>query len=115
VRVVGTFPVTNRTHWLRHTILELDPAVYHAASTYLDLQEPDEVSLEDGLQAVTARADRLRPLQSSGHSGLSDLVIHDCFTGGSVPLELFTLEFWADLALSIKPDGILVVVSPMRL
>lgn len=105
------FPAINRIHCLNHTILELDPAVYHAAITYLELPEPHEVSLEDGLHFVTSRANRLRQLQGSGHSELSDLVIHDCFTGGSVPLELFTVEFWRDLALSIKPDGILVVVS----
>lgn len=93
--------------------LELDPAVYHAARTYLNLGQPHEVVLEDGLQVVTDRAHRLRNM-SRDDVELSDLVIHDCFTGGSVPAELFTVDFWNDLALSMKPDGILVVVRAIE-
>ena len=70
--------------------------------------------LQDGLKVVGERSQRLRS-QLKPDVELSDLVIHDCFTGGSVPTELFTLEFWSDLALSIKSDGILVVVSPWLL
>lgn len=92
--------------------LELDPAVYHAARTYFNLRKPDQVVLEDGLHFVTARANRLRQSRKDPNiDELSDLVIHDCFTGGNVPADLFIMEFWNDLALSIKADGILVVVS----
>jgi hypothetical protein len=70
----------------------------------------------DALQVVTDRADRLKTKRQRKHiDQLSDLVIHDCFTGGSVPAELFTVEFWNDLALSMKPDGILVVVRTLHM
>ena len=39
-------------------------------------------------------------------------VIQDCFTGGSVPGEMFTKEFWEDLVLLLQDDGIVSVVSP---
>ncbi len=39
-----------------------------------------------------------------------DFVVHDCFTGGFVPPELFTIEFWSDLAMLVKTDGIVAIV-----
>lgn len=97
----------------RYLYTELDPAVYHATRTYLGLGEPHDVILQDGLKVVSERSERIRS-QAKPDVELSDLVIHDCFTGGSVPVEPFTSEFWRDLALSIKPDGILVVVSGLE-
>lgn len=90
--------------------IELDPAVYHAARTYLNLQQPSEVILEDAVKIVTERS---RHSDDDAATSVEpvDLVIHDCFTGGSVPAELFTSEFWRHLASSIKTSGILVVVS----
>jgi spermidine synthase len=40
-----------------------------------------------------------------------DFVIQDCFTGGSVPHELFTQEFWEDIRMITKADGVIAVVS----
>lgn len=45
---------------------------------------------------------------------LYDFAIHDCFTGGSVPHELFSDAFWRDLATIMKPDGVVAVVSRGR-
>jgi spermidine synthase len=91
----------------------LDPAVYDAARTYLNLAESHKVVLEDALKVVRERSQRMR-VEGTKDIDLSDLVIHDCFTGGSVPGELFTSAFWRQLAMSIKPSGILVVVSAAR-
>ena len=38
-------------------------------------------------------------------------VIHDCFTGGGVPGEVFTIEFWQELVGLVEEDGIVAVVS----
>ncbi len=42
---------------------------------------------------------------------LYDFVVHDCFTGGSVPHDLFTLEFWEDLGTITAANAIIAVVS----
>ena len=38
------------------------------------------------------------------------LVVQDCFSGGSVPGEMFTLEFWQDLSQLVERDGIVAMV-----
>lgn len=38
--------------------------------------------------------------------------MQDCFSGGSVPGEMFTLEFWKDLSELVERDGIVAMVSP---
>jgi hypothetical protein len=40
------------------------------------------------------------------------LVVQDCFSGGSVPGEMFTLEFWRDLSELVERDGIVAMVCP---
>jgi spermidine synthase len=69
--------------------------------------------LDDGGKLVQDRATEIREL---GELPLkqNDYVVHDCFTGGSVPAELFTREFWWDLVMSVKTDGVVVIVSKTR-
>ena len=38
------------------------------------------------------------------------LVVQDCFSGGSVPGEMFTVEFWRDLSELVEKDGIVAMV-----
>lgn len=38
-------------------------------------------------------------------------VVHDLFSGGSVPSHLFTTQFWDELKAIIHPDGVVAVVS----
>lgn len=94
------------------TITEIDPAVYHAARQYFGLSRPASVNLADAALVVQ---DRASAIVSAGRLPSKrdqfDFVVHDCFTGGSVPAELFTREFWWDLALGLKTDGVVVVVS----
>jgi spermidine synthase len=56
---------------------------------------------------------RIRPV--AGREGVSaladasaDVVVLDAFLGGRVPAELTTLEFFADVARVLRPDGILL-------
>lgn len=41
-------------------------------------------------------------------------VIQDCFSGGSVPEEMFTREFWLDLVENVEQDGIVAMVSSFK-
>ena len=40
-----------------------------------------------------------------------DYLVHDVFTGGSVPAHLFTVEMWSAVKGRISEDGVIVVVS----
>jgi spermidine synthase len=102
------------TSFIRHdisaTIVEIDPAVYMAARTYFGLPDPgpENVFLEDARSWV----DRRRVDISTGvDAPLFDIVVHDCFSGGSVPEHIFTTEFWEDVKETMQPEGIVVVVS----
>ena len=39
-----------------------------------------------------------------------DYIIHDVFTGGSVPVHLFTTEMWTAVKKRLSTDGVVVVV-----
>lgn len=40
-----------------------------------------------------------------------DYIVHDVFTGGAEPVELFTLEFMQGLNSLLKDDGVIAIVS----
>jgi spermidine synthase len=40
-----------------------------------------------------------------------DYIVHDVFTGGAEPVQLFTHEFLTDLSLLLKEDGTIAIVS----
>lgn len=96
----------------RRRRVEIDPAVWHAAHHYFGLRQPARLELADGAKSIEDRAAAIRTAgQLLRPRDQTDYVIHDCFTGGSVPAELFTKEFWWDLTMTMKSDGVLVVVS----
>lgn len=41
-----------------------------------------------------------------------DYIIHDVFTGGAEPIDLFTREFIKGLSDLLKPDGVVAIVRP---
>jgi spermidine synthase len=40
-----------------------------------------------------------------------DYIVHDVFTGGAEPVDLFTQEFLQDLRHALKPNGAVAIVS----
>lgn len=40
-----------------------------------------------------------------------DYIVHDVFTGGAEPVDLFTTEFFQDLHSLLKPNGAIAIVS----
>lgn len=40
-----------------------------------------------------------------------DYIVHDVFTGGAEPIELFTVEFLEGLKSLLKDDGAIAIVS----
>lgn len=90
-------------------VVEVDSAVYTAALEHFDFRLPNTsaVSLMDGALYVR----QLAQMQRSSEATMPkwDLVIQDCFTGGSVPGELFTTEFWTDVTGLMAVDGIMTM------
>lgn len=96
-------------HGIATTIVEIDPAVYNASRTFFGLPDPGpgRVFLEDArLWTFNKRAS----IEAKRESASFDFVVHDCFSGGGVPQHIFTVEFWEDLKVTMRPDAILVVV-----
>lgn len=96
-----------RKHNISTTLVEIDPAVYHAAREFFGLPDPGEghIFLEDARGWVAERKDDM-----SGSTSY-DLVVHDCFSGGGVPEHMFATEFWRDLRAILSPEGVVAVVS----
>ena len=77
--------------------LEIDPAVAEAASKHFDFKP-------NGLAIVGDARYEIRHLK-----GPYDLVIHDCFTGGSEPSHLLTVETLQQIKNLLAPDGIMAL------
>jgi spermidine synthase len=69
------------------------------------------VFLEDARSWVTQKRASIATADTEVKQELYDIVVHDCFSGGSVPKHIFTLEFWEDLKAIMRPEGVLAVVS----
>lgn len=98
---VGTTPSALIHHGIETTIVELDPVVHKFATEYFHLPSNHIAAIED----ATAFVKRTPPAQY-------DYIVHDVFTGGVEPLELFTLEFLESLSSLLKDDGVIAIVSP---
>jgi len=77
--------------------LEIDPAVAHAATTHFGFKPSGRAIVGDARYEI-------RHL-----TGPYDLIIHDCFTGGSEPAHLLTVETLQQLQGLLAPQGILAL------
>ena len=77
--------------------LEIDPAVAQAATTYFGFNPNGKAIVGDARYEI-------RHL-----TGPYDLIIHDCFTGGSEPAHLLTVETLQQLQGLLAPQGIVAL------
>lgn len=77
--------------------LEIDPAVLAAASDYFGFRPRGKTVIGDARYEI-------RHLR-----GPYDLIVHDCFTGGSEPAHLLTVETLRQLRGLLSDNGILAV------
>jgi spermidine synthase len=77
--------------------LEIDPAVADAARVYFGFKTSGQDMIADARYQI-------RHLH-----GPYDLIIHDCFTGGSEPSHLLTVESLEQLKALLAPKGVLAV------
>ncbi|KAF9896083.1 hypothetical protein BX616_008174, partial [Lobosporangium transversale] len=79
-------------------VVEIDPVVANYATQYFDWPQPHRLFIQDGRQFI-----------KDAPEGEYDYVIHDVFTGGGVPPQLFSLEALYDIQRIMKPDGVLAL------
>jgi len=77
--------------------LEIDPAVAQAAVDYFDYKPTGKAIVGDARYEIRRLTDKY------------DLIIHDCFTGGSEPAHLLTVETLQQLQGLLTEQGILAV------
>ena len=99
---VGTAPTAMIAHGINITIIELDPVVHEFATTYFGLPSSHTSVIGDAVTIVESTV-------KAGLGSLYDYIIHDVFTGGAEPVELFTAEFLSGLNYLLKPDGVIAI------
>lgn len=98
---VGTAPSALLAHGVSTTIIELDSTVHRYAMQYFGLPQNHTAYIGDAVNVVeTMKLD---------HPSFYDYIVHDVFTGGAEPVDLFTFEFLSSLKGMLKPDGIIAI------
>lgn len=100
---IGTTPSAFVAHGINTTVVELDPAVHDFATKYFDYNQNNPPVLQDAVQYTGSL--------SRQSNQVFDYIVHDVFTGGAEPVDLFTLEFLQGLGDLLKPEGVIAVVS----
>jgi Spermine/spermidine synthase domain len=100
---IGTAPAALITHGINTTIVELDPVVYKFAVKYFGLPSNHTPIIGDAVHLV-------HDAQARNITTRYDYIIHDVFTGGAEPVELFTQEFLSGLKYLLKEDGVIAIV-----
>ena len=98
---IGTAPSALIHHGVNTTIMELDPVVHEFAIKYFNFPHNHNHYIGDAIHAVTTA--------NSTEANSYDYIIHDVFTGGAEPAELFTTEFLSGLHMLLKPDGVIAI------
>lgn len=102
---VGTTPAALIAHGIATTTVEIDPVVHEFATLYFGLPKNHTSIIEDAVRFV-ARA------QADGSKRSSyNYIVHDVFTGGAEPADLFTQEFIQGLSDLLKRDGVIAIAS----
>lgn len=100
---IGTTPAALVAHGIDTTVVEIDPVVQEFALKYFRLPRNHKSVIADavGYAATLANSTKER----------FDYIVHDVFTGGAEPIELFTLEFLQSLNALLTPNGVIAIVS----
>ena len=96
-------------HGIWTTIVEIDPVVHDYATKYFGLPETHTSVIADAVSYASEIAAGNPYNNNQGRK--FDYIVHDVFTGGAEPVELFTLEFLQDLRTMLNPNGVIAIVS----
>ncbi|WPH03213.1 Hypothetical protein R9X50_00609000 [Acrodontium crateriforme] len=98
---IGTAPKALAAHGIDTTTVEIDPIVYALATKYFGLPVTNNVVVQDAVSFVNSAV--------STKSQKYDYIIHDVFTGGAEPLNLFNLEFIQSLRALLTSNGVAAI------
>ncbi|KAM5442332.1 hypothetical protein MferCBS31731_002707 [Microsporum ferrugineum] len=99
---IGTTPSALAAHGINTTVVEIDPNVHQIALDYFEFPRKVNTVIENALVFVD-RARHETPVQKY------DYVIHDVFTGGVEPLDLFTQDFMQGLDTMLDDEGVIAI------
>lgn len=103
---IGTTPAALISHGIHTTLVEIDPVVVDFAQKYFSLPEPQETIIDDAVSVASNFAAQGKKF---------NYIVHDVFTGGAEPVELFTYEFLKDLHDILEPGGVIAIVRSIVL
>ncbi|KAH7013449.1 S-adenosyl-L-methionine-dependent methyltransferase [Ilyonectria destructans] len=98
---IGTTPSSFVTHGIDTTVIEIDPVVHEFAGKYFDLRENNPPVIADAVSYTAKLANE--------STTKFDYIVHDVFTGGAEPVDLFTLDFFQGLNALLKDDGSIAI------
>lgn len=101
---IGTLPGALIAHGISTTIVEIDRWVHLFALKYFSLPIPHTAIIQDAVIYASS-------IVKSSPVPQYDYIVHDVFTGGAEPVELFTLEFLTDLHTLLKAGGVIALVG----
>ena len=90
-------------HGIATTIVEIDPVVHRFAKAYFGLPSNHTALIQDATRFVSERRD--------SQAEQYDYIVHDVFTGGAEPLELFTIDFLRGLYALLSAEGTIAIVG----
>ncbi|KAI9802574.1 MAG: hypothetical protein M1833_001646 [Piccolia ochrophora] len=100
---IGTTSTALVSHGINTTTVEIDPLLERLATRYFGLPKNHTTVVDDAVQYVD------KALHGGAQRDTYDYIIHDVFTGGAEPVNLFTLEFLNGLSALLKPTGAIAI------
>lgn len=105
---IGTTPAALVVHGINTTVVEIDPVVHQLATKYFNFPNEATTVIEDAAVFVQRK-------RNATPVSRYDFIVHDVFTGGVEPAELFTLGFMQGLSDLLKNDGAIAIVRLLAL
>ncbi|KAL9576785.1 MAG: hypothetical protein Q9212_006822, partial [Teloschistes hypoglaucus] len=97
---IGTTPSALIAHGIDTTILEIDPVVHAFATKYFNLPTNHTAIIQDATLWVS---------NPTKNPTKYNYIIHDVFTGGAEPIDLFTADFLTALKTHLKTNGVIAI------
>ncbi|KAK6528158.1 hypothetical protein TWF281_009409 [Arthrobotrys megalospora] len=104
---IGTSASGLIQHGVKTHIVEIDPGVYKFAKEHFGLPANHTVHIGDAVRYISD--EYLKATLKGEQVEKYDYILHDVFTGGAVPAELFTWEFLEGLKAFLKPNGVIAI------
>lgn len=96
---IGTTPSALIAHGIDTTVVEIDPVVYEFANQHFRLPGNHTSVIDDAVAFV----------ERNRRGKKYEYIVHDVFTGGAEPINLFTMEFLQGLRDMLKEEGVIAI------